>query len=83
MFGTGSTSWDTGLLFKVDNSAKVIRGRLIIHVRHLYTGNVNVNDILTTWSHVVFTYSDQGIVFILDNVYTETVPNGTVPVPYG
>jgi len=60
VFGTGSTSWDTGLLFKVDNSAKVIRGRLIINVRHLYTGNVNVNDILTTWSHVVFTYSDQG-----------------------
>ena len=64
MFGTGSTSWDTGLLFKVDNWAKTIRGRLIIDGRNLYTGNVNVNDILSTWSHVVYTYIDQGIVFI-------------------
>ena len=60
VFGTGSTSWDTGAIFQVKDSAKIISGRLIVAGKNLYS-EVNVHDTLATWSHILFNFSYSGI----------------------
>ena len=60
MIATGSTSWDTGIALRVEDSAKFVFARMIVDTRHLYIGNINVYDTLTTWSHIVLSFDDKG-----------------------
>ena len=64
VFATGSTSWNTGVSFRVKDSARFVLGRLIGYIRHLYTGNIAVYDTLTTWSHIVLVIDDAGLLYI-------------------
>ena len=53
VFMTGSTSWDTGFLLRVTDSAKYFIVRMIKPSQHLYIRNASVHDTLATWTHVV------------------------------
>ena len=61
VFRTGSTSWDTGVSLRLQNSATTIIARLITDEKDLYTGNINIYDTLTTWSHFVINANYEGI----------------------
>ena len=60
MLGSGSTSWDTGVILTVDNMAKIVRGMSIRRVKYLDVGNVNVYDTLVSWSHIVIALNHSG-----------------------
>ena len=60
VFQTGSTSWDTGVILQVTDSAKTISSRLIIYNRHLYSQH-NVHDTLSTWTHIAMNFHYPGI----------------------
>ena len=61
VFRTGSTSWDTGVSLRLQNSATKIIARLITHDKHLYTGIIDTYDTLTTWSHFAINANYEGI----------------------
>ena len=60
VFQTGSTSWDTGVLLQVTDSAKTISGQLITGRKHLYSQH-NVHDTLSTWTHIAMNFNNPGI----------------------
>ena len=60
VFQTGSTSWDTGVILQVTDSAKTITGRLITGSKHLYSQH-NVHDTLSTWTHIAMNFNKPGI----------------------
>ena len=60
MFQTGSTSWDTGVILEVTDSAKTISSRLIGGKKHIYS-HYNVHDTLATWTHIVINFNFEGI----------------------
>ena len=60
VFQTGSTSWDTGVLLQVTDSAKTISVRLITGIKHLYSQH-NVHDTLSTWTHIAMNFDYLGI----------------------
>ena len=52
VFGTGS-SWNTGVLLRVNQMATHIFARAIASNMALHSGRINVYDTLKSWSHIV------------------------------